>query len=145
MRKYLCMETTKKISSSPYLFVGIVFGVVLSLTYLRWMDYSFIHYAISFYGVFYLCAMAYTSNHKTLWYTTLLPALLASLPFGFHEVQHAFSAIVLAVINAYMLNSFHLNYLTHRWKLHYPTLFYTVWDSFVRFCAVALFTLFCWL
>src|SRR3990167_471942 len=134
-----------KFSIFPYLIIGIGLGGVLSIGYNSWESCSFFDYFVGFYGIFYLLAIPYSHQLKRLCYTTLLPALLACLPFVFHQAQHAFSAIFLAIISGYMLNGFHIHYLKHRWKLHYSTLFYAVWDSWVKLMAIAFFTALCWI
>lgn len=151
----------QKITFYPFLAVGVIAGGLLAFivtdiphTFLaifptpkNGSPYALrylLYYWIGFYGLMLLLAYPYARSLKRLTVMTLIPSLLASLPF-YWGGSYSASQFFLMLLSAYALTAFHINDQANQFHCDYPTLFYAVWDTFVKLLITLFFSLFCWL
>ena len=137
--------TAKKTSFTPFLLVGLIAGA--SLAYLNQLHHpTYLPYVwIIFYGLMFLIAYPCKRSLVLLLISTTVPSLLASIPF-ISELSLAnmpVSVFFLGVISAYALNAFHIYF--HQSEKNYQTLFFAVWDTFIKLSIAFIFTLICWI
>lgn len=154
-------HSAQKISFYPFLAVGLIAGGLLALivtdiphTFLaifptpkNGSPYALrylLYYWIGLYGLMFLLAYPYARSLKRLCVMTLIPSVLASLPF-YWGGSYSASQFFLMLLSAYALTAFHINDQANKFHCDYPTLFYAVWDTFVKLLIMLFFTLFCWL
>lgn len=156
------MPSSRKITVYPFLLMGLIGGGLLALTSTH-ISHTFLgifpeqknilfykpsfllfYYWIGFYGMMFLLAYPNTNSLKRLLLITLIPSFLASLPFYWGGYT-AGSQFFLMLFSAYAINAFHINYQTNGFHYTYPTLFYAVWDTFVKLFITLFFSVFCWI
>lgn len=154
------MPIKEKNSWLPFPTVGFITGALLALlatnqfTFLsifptsgKILSYSHTHtlffFWIGFYALMFLLAHPNAQSLKRLIFITLIPSLLASLPYCWGGYNTA-SQFFLMIFSAYALNAFHINYQTNGRTCSYQTLFYAVWDTLIKLLIALFFTLLCW-
>jgi hypothetical protein len=141
--------STPSVTIYPFLVMGIVAGGLLAflITYFSAVPVGMLtfpaptlplfrfhvlfYYWVSFYGLMFLLSFPTARSLKQLIGIALIPSLIASLPYFWHGFSTA-SQFFLILFSAFALNAFHMNYEANGSTLHYPTLFYAVWDSFIK-------------
>lgn len=156
------LPNARQITIYPFLTVGFVAGALLAflITHISTQSigilsfprpvfpYALTHLLfyvwISFYSVMVLLAYPTAQSLKRLIFIALIPSFIASLPFYWQGYNTA-SQFFLLIFSAYALNAFHINYEANGFTISYPSLFYAVWDSFIKLFIALFFTLFCWI
>ncbi len=153
------MQSTQKISIYPFLIIGFVTGTLLALlaTHISQFaygvvpntkQYAFMHILfycwIGSYGYMFLLAYPDAQSLKRLIFITLIPSFISSLP-NYWESYHTFAQMALMFSSAYALNVFHMHYQKQGFQFSYQTLFYAVWDSFVKMFIAFCFSILCWI
>lgn len=156
------LSSPRKFSIYPFLMVGFVAGALLAVLLSPVFSYSvgifdytsvrdLFCFWIGFYALMFLLAYPNAQSLKKLIVGAVIPSLLASVPYYWSDYWDYWSgynvpsSFILLFFSAYALNAFHLNYQENGFHYAYQTLFYAVWDTFVKLLIALSFTLFCWL
>lgn len=141
------MQNNQTISSIPFLIVGFVAGTLLALLHYFHFSYNLIYLWIGIYGLLFLLSFPTASSLKWLFIITLIPSYLASIPFVWqiNQTYIPFSALLLMIVNAYALNTFNIAYQASGFQFSYSSLFFAVWDTFIKLLTSCFFTAICWI
>ncbi len=138
------MNTEKKLSLLPFLTLGLLTGLSLALLNAYKIEFPLWYGWITLFSLMFLLAYRNNASLFQLAITALVTSFLAASPFQWLNSE-APNAILLPLISAYAMNSFHMSYHKDGLKIQYPTLFYAVWDTFTKLAVAALFTGLCWI
>lgn len=136
------MDYNRKLSITPFITIGLLVGLSLALLSYFNVDKSLPYVWISFFGIMFLLAFTTNDGLFKLTLSSLGFSFLAATPF-FWLNSSSPTAILLPLINAYALNSFHIAWQKEGVKFQYPTLFYAVWDTFPKGFVTLFFTGLC--
>jgi len=155
------MEFNRTVSVYPFLIVGIVAGTLLALlvssvslfpfgffplaknTLPHAFTHTLFYFWTGFYALMFLLAYPHKQSLTKILFVTLIPSFIASLPF-YWQSYYTVSQLELILFSAYALNAFHINYQTNGFHLSYQTLFYAVWDTFIKILIALFFAILCW-
>lgn len=134
---------SNKISIMPFIVIGLVVGIAQALlTHYRVSGLPYLW--LNSYGLLFLLAYPEARSWISLIFLTIISSFLCCVPIVWPNSNSA-DAFILVFINAYALTAFHIVTQKHGFKLPYDSLFFAVWDTFVKLIIGFLFTGICWL
>ena len=130
---------------SLHLILGGVIGLITAgLTHYQVKPNFYLIY-IQIFGILFLLASPNKRSNVRLVTSSLLCALLATLPIYYWQtLQNSTIIMLIALLNAYAINAFHIAYYTNKKWLYYSGLFFAVWNTFIDLIIASIFTLLIW-
>lgn len=128
-----------------YVLVGLVIGTILAVLHHFSFFNNFVSILIGILGLLLALGRPYATVRWSTLFSLLICTMLITLPFYWLNIfTNQFSAMILALINAFAITAFYLHFLQKRFSLPYLILFHAVWDTFVNILIAALFSVLCW-
>ena len=140
----LDLHLTDKTASLPFLIIGFLTGITLAIFEYYNISYVLPYVWVGLYGLMFLLAYDHAKSLRQLLITTAVVSFFAGMPFVWPNTE-SLDLFFLLFFSAYAINGFHIVYQEHGFEMPYESLFFAVWDTFVKLLISALFTGLCWL
>lgn len=129
----------------PFLLVAsLCAGTIIFLIQFK-VEFLLPYFWPCLYGLMLLLAYRPTASMPHLVLITAIPSFLASVPIVWSNTPSGSIALAfLIIINAYILNAFHIVYQNYGFKMPYKELFYAVWDTFIKLIVAVFFAVICY-